>query len=87
MYQEGATMDELMRNNTNFAAQMEEWQRVRAERGQDPLDWGEFRQHLIRIGAPDPGSLRPDEFSAYIEQMGGGGSGQADGPPAGRTSA
>jgi hypothetical protein len=73
-------MDELMRNNPNFADQMNEWQRVRSERGEDPLDWGEFRQHLLRIGAPDPGFLRPDEFSAYIDQMGGPAKG--DSPPA-----
>lgn len=63
-------MEELMRNNPNFMDQMNEWQQKRSERGEDPLDWGAFRDHLIRIGAPDPGSLRPDEFSAYIDRMG-----------------
>jgi hypothetical protein len=72
-------VEELMRNNPNFADQMNEWQRVRSERGEDPLDWGEFRQHLLRIGAPDPGFLRPDEFSAYIDQMAGPAKG--DTPP------
>lgn len=61
---------EQMRDNPNFMDQMNEWQRVRNEKGEDPMDWGEFRQHLLRIGAPDPGSLRPDEFSAYMDRMG-----------------
>lgn len=59
-----------MRDNANFADQMEEWQRVRGEKGEDPQDWGAFRDHLLRIGAPDPGFLRPDEFSAAMDRTG-----------------
>lgn len=60
----------MLRNNANFADQLEEWQRVRSEKGEDPQDWGEFREHLLRIGAPDPGFLRPDEFSAFADRTG-----------------
>ncbi len=59
-----------MRNNPNFTDQMDEWQQKRSEKGEDPQDWGAFRDHLLRIGAPNPGSLRPDEFSAFADRTG-----------------
>lgn len=66
---------EQMRDNPNFMDQMNEWQRARNEKGEDPMDWGAFRDHLTRIGAPDPGGIRPDEFSAYMDSMGGAAAG------------
>ena len=80
-------MDELMRDNPNFMEQMNEWQRVRSEKGEDPMDWGAFRDHVMRIGAPDPGSLRPDEFSAYFDRMGDAKMERAMGGAAGATAA
>lgn len=41
-------------DNPNLAQQATEWQRLRAERGEDPTDPEAFRKHVLAIGAPDP---------------------------------
>lgn len=38
------------------------WHRERSERGEDVHDWEAFRQHVIALGAPDPGQDTPDDF-------------------------
>ena len=57
-----ATFAELTASNPNIRAQYDEWRQLRAERNEDPLDWGAFRGHLMAIGAPDPGARPPDDF-------------------------
>lgn len=41
--------------NHNFAEQMRTWRYERWSRGENYHDWSALRQHLIAIGAPDPG--------------------------------
>jgi hypothetical protein len=57
-----ATFAELTESNPNIRAQYDEWRQLRAERHEDPLDWGAFRGHAMAIGAPDPGARPPDDF-------------------------
>lgn len=57
------TLSDLEQQNPNIRNQMEEWQRLRAGNGEDPMDWGAFRQHAQGIGAPDPGQEAPAEFT------------------------
>ena len=57
-----ATFAELTESNPNIRAQYDEWRHLRAERNEDPLDWGAFRGHVMAIGAPDPGARPPDDF-------------------------
>jgi hypothetical protein len=56
------TFAELTQSNPNVRAQYDEWRQLRAQGGEDPLDWGAFRGHLLAIGAPDPGARPPDDF-------------------------
>lgn len=65
-------------DNENFANQLDEWQRVRGERGENATDWDEFRAHLGRIGAPDPGNIPTNEFTEHIDRSGGQRFGSAD---------
>lgn len=59
-----ATLHELAADNPNIQQQYEEWCALRAERGEDPSDYQAFRQHLIAIGAPDPGEEEFEDFTA-----------------------
>jgi hypothetical protein len=43
--------------NPNINRQYAEWSELRALRGQDPFDFAAFRDHVIAIGAPDPGAI------------------------------
>jgi hypothetical protein len=45
-----------------LVAQVREWQRLRAENGEDPHDWAACREHLVALGTPDPGSQAPADF-------------------------
>ena len=58
-------MAQQMRDNPNFMDQLNEWQSVRSERGEDPMEWNAFRDHLMAIGAPDPGFVPTNEFNAF----------------------
>jgi hypothetical protein len=57
-----ATFNELMADNPNLRQQYDEWREARAANSEDPLDWGAFRQHVMAIGAPDPGGVPVDDF-------------------------
>jgi hypothetical protein len=35
---------------------------LRSQNGEDPTDYQAFRQHLINLGAPDPGEQEIDDF-------------------------
>ena len=50
--------------NPNLNLQMQVWQRLRKERGEDPYDWYAFCTHLGLIGAPYPGHVVPANFFA-----------------------
>jgi hypothetical protein len=56
------TLAELEADNPNVRQQLQEWRRLRTERGEDPRDFAAFRQHLLAIGAPDPGE---QEFAGF----------------------
>ncbi len=60
-------MSAQMQDNPNFMDQLNEWQRVRSEKGEDPTDWNAFRDHIMAIGAPDPGFVPVNEFTAYSD--------------------
>ena len=48
--------------NPGILDQYLEWRDARVANGEDPVDWGAFREHLLAIGAPDPGTRPPDDF-------------------------
>lgn len=57
-----ATFQELAEQNPNIRQQYDEWREQRAQNGEDPTDYQSFRQHLIELGAPDPGEPEIDDF-------------------------
>jgi hypothetical protein len=57
-----ATFDEMAADNPNIRSQYDEWREARAASGGDPTDWFAFRDHLIAIGAPDPGTRAADDL-------------------------
>jgi hypothetical protein len=57
-----ATFQNLAADNPNIREQYDEWRGLRSQNGEDPTDWAAFRQHLMAIGAPDPGEQEPDDF-------------------------
>ena len=56
------TFADLARDNPNIRAQYDAWREARAANGEDPVDWGAFRQEVLATGAPDPGPRPPDDF-------------------------
>ncbi|MDQ3701196.1 MAG: hypothetical protein M3442_09780 [Chloroflexota bacterium] len=46
----------LLAANPNIVHQLRVWQQQRRDNNQDPHDYAAFRQHLLAIGAPDPGA-------------------------------
>lgn len=59
-----ATLADLEAENPNIQQQYEEWRRQREANGEDSSDYQAFRQHLLSIGAPDPGEEFPEDFGA-----------------------
>ena len=57
-----ARMSELEQQNPNIRQQMEEWQQQRLQNKELSRRWEDFRQHVIALGAPDPGADAPQEF-------------------------
>jgi hypothetical protein len=53
---------DLEADNPNIQQQYDEWRQQREQRGEDATDYQAFRQHLIAIGAPDPGEDAPEDF-------------------------
>lgn len=74
-----ATFQDLARENSDIQAQYEAWRAQRDERGEDPSAYPAFRQHLLALGAPDPGAEAPTDFNdgdlkaAHPERAGLGG--------------
>lgn len=52
----------MLSANPNILVQIAEWQAARRARGENPRDWNEFRAHVQRLGAPDPGPVPPPQF-------------------------
>jgi len=70
------TFQDLVAENPNVREQYDEWRTLRSQNGEDPTDYAAFRQHLIGIGAPDPGEQEVDDFvgddfkAAHAERYG-----------------
>ena len=57
-----ASLSELEASNPNIREQLKIWQRERIMNAQDPYVYEAFRQHVLAIGAPDPGEQEFDDF-------------------------
>ena len=57
-----ATFSDLEQQNPNIRQQYDEWRELRAQAGEEPTDWDSFRQHVMAVGAPDPGDRPPADF-------------------------
>ena len=60
-----AKMDSLANENPNFGEHLRDWQIARTQNNEDSYAWSEFREHELRLGAPDPGDEEPEEFRHY----------------------
>ena len=73
-----ASFQDLAADNPNIRQQYDEWRDLRGQRGEDATDWSAFRQHVMAIGAPDPGEQEADDFvgddfkAAHPERYGAG---------------
>jgi len=56
------TFADLMADNPNLRQQYDDWRAARAQNGEDPTDYPAFRQHVLALGAPDPGEQEIDDF-------------------------
>ena len=57
-----ATFADLSAANPNIRQQYDDWRQLRSQNGEDPTDYQAFRQHVINLGAPDPGEQEIDDF-------------------------
>ncbi len=57
-----ATFSDLSNDNPNIRQQFDEWREARAQAGEDASDYEAFRQHVMAMGAPDPGDQEIDDF-------------------------
>jgi hypothetical protein len=57
----GRTLADLEADNPNIRQQWNDWRQARIALSEDPNDFSAFRQHLLAIGAPDPG----EEFDEF----------------------
>lgn len=57
-----ATMAELEEQNPNIRQQLIDWRMARVNNSENPFDYEAFRQHLMAIGAPDPGEEEVSDF-------------------------
>jgi hypothetical protein len=57
-----ATFGEMTADNPYIREQYDEWGDARVQNGEDPTDWDAFREHVMALGAPDPGNRPPDDF-------------------------
>jgi hypothetical protein len=64
-----ATFADLSAENPNIRQQYDEWRELRSQNGEDPTDYQAFRQHVINLGAPDPGEQEIDDLSARTSRL------------------
>ena len=57
-----ASFSDLSADNPNLRQQYDEWREQRSQNGEDPTGYEAFRQHVIALGAPDPGEQEIDDF-------------------------
>ena len=65
-----ARMKDFEADNANISQQHKEWRQQRTDAGEDPSDWSAFREHLMAIGAPDPGEEEASDFRDEHSGMG-----------------
>ena len=58
-----ATFAEVEAENPSIRQQYDEWRRLRGQAGEDAADYESFRQHVMSLGAPDPGDQELADFS------------------------
>ena len=58
------SLEELAVDNPNIRQQYDTWRDLRAASGEDPGDYQAFRQHVLALGAPDPGEQGIVDFVA-----------------------
>ncbi|MHB1133508.1 MAG: hypothetical protein ACYC4L_14145 [Chloroflexota bacterium] len=56
------TLSDLEASNPNIREQLRIWREERIQNAQDPYVYDAFRQHVMAIGAPDPGAMEFDDF-------------------------
>jgi hypothetical protein len=57
-----ANFEDMMQTDPQIRSEYDIWREARANNGEDAADWDAFREHLIRIGHPDPGNRPPDDW-------------------------
>lgn len=57
-----STFESLAQQNPNIRDQYDEWREIRSDRNEDAASWLDFRQHVIALGAPDPGEQQPTDW-------------------------
>jgi hypothetical protein len=57
-----ATFQDMLQTNPDIRNQYDWWRGARSEKGENPIDWDAFRQHIVAIGQPDPGNRPPDDW-------------------------
>jgi hypothetical protein len=58
-----STIEEVEAANPDIRRQVDEWQRSRRQRGEDPNDYAACRDHLGALNCPDPG---PVEYLGFF---------------------
>ncbi len=61
-----ATFADLEAENPNIREQYMAWRQEREENGDDPDDYQAFREHLMALGAPDPGEEPIEDFVSQV---------------------
>ena len=61
-YDEETISDAIFMQGLRRRQQMEEWQQQRVQNKELSRTWEDFRQHVLALGAPDPGPEAPQEF-------------------------
>ena len=56
------TFADLSADNPEIRGQYDAWREARAQNGEDPTDYQAFREHVLSLGAPDPGEAEIDDF-------------------------
>jgi hypothetical protein len=57
-----STFQDLASENPNIRQQYDDWRGLRSQTGEDPTDYQAFGQHVLSMGAPDPGEREIDDF-------------------------
>lgn len=56
------TFADLSLDNPELRNQYDSWRTARSDAGEDATDYQAFRQHVVDLGAPDPGEQEIDDF-------------------------